>query len=132
MSRDWKKYSLEWSVKRLQERFPAANIVAVKPARSEENCYSCYDNFLICDQYGAPTYHAEAWAQGWEHLLALLNDLSNHVAKVRRVFLFAITTCILYPVQATWKAQHMLCLLNWHEKNCPTIHTDTAETCVHW
>lgn len=83
--REWKKYSLEWTVKRLQRRFPTANIIAVKPTRFEQHCYSCYENFLICDRYGAPTYSLESWARGYEHLLALLNGLSGQVAEVRRL-----------------------------------------------
>ena len=87
VSREWKKYSYEWTVGRLQARFPQALVVLVKPVHFEEDCYSCFENFLACEQYGSPDFSQQAWGRAYDHLVALLEGLAVQVAIADQVSL---------------------------------------------
>ncbi|XP_066431564.1 mitochondrial protein C2orf69 homolog isoform X2 [Eleutherodactylus coqui] len=66
----WKCWSLEDISAILSERFPASYIWIIKPSRMHLHKFSCYDNFVSSNMFGAPKHSAELGA--FRHLYSLL------------------------------------------------------------
>ncbi|XP_063789129.1 mitochondrial protein C2orf69 homolog isoform X2 [Pseudophryne corroboree] len=61
----WKHWSLEDTASILSQRFPSSYIWVVKPSRMHLHKFSCYDNFVESNMFGAPKHSAglEAFGQ---------------------------------------------------------------------
>ncbi|KAG8558886.1 hypothetical protein GDO81_017175 [Engystomops pustulosus] len=66
----WKRWSLEDIAAILSKRFPDSYIWIVKPSRMHLHKFSCYDNFVSSNMFGAPVYSAELGA--FKQLYSLL------------------------------------------------------------
>lgn len=66
----WKRWSLEDVSAILSERFPASYIWIVKPSRMHLHKFSCYDNFVSSNMFGAPEHSVELGA--FKQLYSLL------------------------------------------------------------
>ncbi|CAN2389156.1 UPF0565 protein C2orf69 homolog [Pristimantis euphronides] len=65
----WKCWSLEDVCAILSERFPASYIWIVKPSRMHLHKFSCYDNFVSSNMFGAPKHSEELRAFNQLHSL---------------------------------------------------------------
>ncbi|XP_069589724.1 mitochondrial protein C2orf69 homolog [Ranitomeya imitator] len=66
----WKCWSLEDISAILSDRFPASYIWIVKPSRMHLHKFSCYDNFVSSNMFGAPKHSTDLGA--FRQLYALL------------------------------------------------------------
>ncbi|PIO27064.1 hypothetical protein AB205_0033070 [Aquarana catesbeiana] len=55
----WKRWSLEDIATILSQRFPTSYIWIVKPSRMHLHKFSCYDNFVESNLFGAPKHNVE-------------------------------------------------------------------------
>nr|DBA20098.1 TPA: hypothetical protein GDO54_015828 [Pyxicephalus adspersus] len=58
----WKRWSLEDIATILSKRFPSSYIWIVKPSRMHLHKFSCYDNFVESNLFGAPKHSVELQA----------------------------------------------------------------------
>ncbi|KAM4024500.1 mitochondrial protein C2orf69 homolog [Anomaloglossus baeobatrachus] len=65
----WKCWSLEDISAILSERFPASYIWIVKPSRMHLHKFSCYDNFVSSNMFGAPKHSPDLGAFRQLHTL---------------------------------------------------------------
>ncbi|KAK9505439.1 hypothetical protein O3M35_009500 [Rhynocoris fuscipes] len=78
--RDNKRYArwnLENTASILQAQFENHHIVVVRPSRMEFKMFSCYDNFVPCNNTGAPDHTPMHFAL--LHLERLLQNISNRL-----------------------------------------------------
>ncbi|XP_065195886.1 uncharacterized protein LOC135827283 [Sycon ciliatum] len=77
---NWVSYSYEAVLERLEARYPTANIILIVPSRKHLGAYSCYDNFLETDTFGAPTSN---WSdlKANLHLFALIDSLQTQSSR---------------------------------------------------
>ncbi|XP_069839457.1 mitochondrial protein C2orf69 homolog [Dendropsophus ebraccatus] len=68
----WKCWSLEDISSILSERFPSSYIWIVKPSRMHLHKFSCYDNFVSSNMFGAPKHSLELGA--FRQLYSLLGN----------------------------------------------------------
>ncbi|KAM3917392.1 mitochondrial protein C2orf69 homolog [Leptodactylus fuscus] len=68
----WKRWSLEDISAILFERFPASYIWIIKPSRMHLHKFSCYDNFVSSNMFGAPKHSADLGA--FKQLYSLLGN----------------------------------------------------------
>ncbi|KAK3924340.1 UPF0565 protein C2orf69-like protein [Frankliniella fusca] len=55
-NKPYMKWSLDDTSERLSKRFPTCHVVVVRPVRMEFKTFSCYDNFVPCNNCGAPEH----------------------------------------------------------------------------
>ncbi|KAM4698587.1 mitochondrial protein C2orf69 homolog [Rhinophrynus dorsalis] len=55
----WKRWSLEDVAAILSQRFPTSYIWIIKSSRMHLHKFSCYDNFVECNMFGAPKHSSE-------------------------------------------------------------------------
>ncbi|KAM5151541.1 mitochondrial protein C2orf69 homolog [Mantella aurantiaca] len=65
----WKRWSLEDISAILSQRFPSSYIWIVKPSRMHLHKFSCYDNFVESNLFGAPKHSVELRAIRQLHFL---------------------------------------------------------------
>ncbi|XP_007898339.2 UPF0565 protein C2orf69 homolog [Callorhinchus milii] len=71
----WQQWSLEDTAALLLRRFPSSHVWIVKASRMHLHKFSCYDNFVESDLFGAPKHSPDYGALG--HLRALLSNASK-------------------------------------------------------
>ncbi|NP_001016527.1 UPF0565 protein C2orf69 homolog [Xenopus tropicalis] len=68
----WKQWSLEDVADMLSQRFPYSYIWIIKSSRMHLHKFSCYDNFVESNMFGAPKHSTELGA--FKHLQSLLTN----------------------------------------------------------
>uniref|UniRef100_UPI00358F1A1A mitochondrial protein C2orf69 homolog n=1 Tax=Myxine glutinosa TaxID=7769 RepID=UPI00358F1A1A len=66
----WQRWSLEDTTELLSRRFPDSFVWLIPASRMHLQKFSCYDNFVTSNLFGAPKHSSNGHA--FEHLLALL------------------------------------------------------------
>lgn len=55
-SRNYMKYNLESTALLLRNGYPKSHVIVVRPARMEFKTFSCFDNFVRCNNAGVPDH----------------------------------------------------------------------------
>lgn len=55
-SRSYMKYNLESTALLLRQGYPKSHVIVVRPARMEFKTFSCFDNFVRCNNAGVPDH----------------------------------------------------------------------------
>ncbi|XP_062959842.1 mitochondrial protein C2orf69 homolog isoform X2 [Cynocephalus volans] len=71
----WENWSLENVATTLAHRFPNSYIWVIKCSRMHLHKFSCYDNFVKCNMFGAPEHSTDFGA--FKHLYTLLVNAFN-------------------------------------------------------
>lgn len=78
--RDGKKY-VQWNLENtallLHKKFPTSHIVVIKPSRMEYLTFSCYKNFVNCNDFGIPEHCPDYSAI--DHLEQILKNVEKRV-----------------------------------------------------
>ncbi|XP_033611441.1 UPF0565 protein C2orf69 homolog isoform X3 [Cryptotermes secundus] len=76
-NKNYVKWNLESTAVLLHSYFPDSHIVVVRPSRMEFKTFSCYDNFVPCNNCGAPDHTPTHYAL--QHLERLLQGISQRL-----------------------------------------------------
>ncbi|KAK7789408.1 hypothetical protein R5R35_010268 [Gryllus longicercus] len=76
-NKNYVKWNLENTATLLHTYFPESHIVVVRPSRMEMKTFSCYDNFVPCNNSGAPNHTPMHHAL--QHLEQLLRGVSQRL-----------------------------------------------------
>ncbi|XP_041434325.1 UPF0565 protein C2orf69 isoform X2 [Xenopus laevis] len=76
----WKRWSLEDVADMLSQRFPNSYIWIIKSSRMHLHKFSCYDNFVESNMFGAPKHSTELGA--FKQLQALLTNAFSAAQKI--------------------------------------------------
>ncbi|XP_075036194.1 mitochondrial protein C2orf69 homolog isoform X2 [Mixophyes fleayi] len=71
----WKQWSLEDIAAILSQRFPSSYVWIVKPSRMHLHKFSCYDNFVESNMFGAPKHSVDL--EAFRQLHSLLVNAST-------------------------------------------------------
>lgn len=74
-NKNYIKWNLENTAKILQTGFPDMHIIVVKASRMEFKTFSCYDNFVPCNNCGVPDHTPTH--QALQHLERLLQSVTS-------------------------------------------------------
>lgn len=73
------KWNLLNTAELLSEHFPNSEVFVIKPKRMQLKTFSCYDNFVVTNEIGAPTHVPNFHA--FEHLKLLVSNATKHTTK---------------------------------------------------
>ncbi|XP_066992811.1 mitochondrial protein C2orf69 homolog isoform X2 [Anabrus simplex] len=76
-NKNYLKWNLENTALLLHSYFPDSHIVVVRPSRMEFKTFSCYDNFVPCNNCGSPDHTPTHYAL--QHLERLLQGISQRL-----------------------------------------------------
>ncbi|KAF8794445.1 UPF0565 protein C2orf69 like protein [Argiope bruennichi] len=72
-NKHYSKWNLEFTAELLHKRFPQQEVIIVKPSKMSLMTFSCYENFVTVNNFGAPTY--EKNVDALKHLRLLLANI---------------------------------------------------------
>ncbi|XP_063227881.1 mitochondrial protein C2orf69 homolog isoform X2 [Bacillus rossius redtenbacheri] len=88
--KNYVKWNLESTALLLHSRFPDSHIVVIRPSRMEFRTFSCFDNFVPCNNCGVPdhtpTHHS------LQHLERLLQGISQRLRSMPECELSPVTS----------------------------------------
>lgn len=87
-SKNYTKWNLESTASIINSRFPDCHTIIVRPARIEYKTFSCFKNFVPCNNCGAPDHTPMHYAL--QHLEKLLQNVS---ARIRAMTTWEIKNC---------------------------------------
>ncbi|GFX67390.1 UPF0565 protein C2orf69 homolog [Trichonephila clavipes] len=95
-NRHYSKWDLESTAVLLHNHFPQQAIIIVKPAKMSLMTFSCYENFVNVNNFGAPTY--EKNIDSLKHLKLLLSNAGSVMQKKQNEASSIIENNINLPV----------------------------------
>ncbi|GBM21317.1 UPF0565 protein C2orf69 [Araneus ventricosus] len=78
-NKHYSKWNLEFTAELLHKHFPQQEVIIVKPVKMSLMTFSCYENFVTVNNFGAPTY--EKNVDSLKHMRLLLANIGQVLQK---------------------------------------------------